>query len=87
MEFPPAPPPPPPHPLFVSMYATLEPPSVQARIEVYKFINKLSPLVKKCDDHQQTKFYCPSSSINHSVYDWLINLVKDRDIELINAFI
>lgn len=68
-------------------YARTPPPSVQARIEVYKFINKLSPLVKKCDDHQQTKFYCPSSSINHSVYDWLINLVKDRDIELINAFI
>lgn len=78
MEFPPAPPPPPSHPLFVSMYATLEPPppSGQARIEVYKFINKLSPLVIKFDDHQQTKFYCPSPSLNHSDYDWLINLSK-----------
>lgn len=67
MELPSAPPAPPPHPLFVSMYATLAPPPPgQGRIEVYKFINKLSPLVKKFDDHQQTKFYCPSPSLNHS---------------------
>lgn len=75
MEFPPAPPPPPPHPLFVSMYATLEPPHPPVK-PVLKFINKLSPLVIKFDDHQQTKFYCPSPSLNHSDYDWLINLSK-----------
>lgn len=76
MEFPPAPPPPPPHPLFVSMYATLEPPPPPPVKPVLKFINKLSPLVIKFDDHQQTKFYCPSPSLNHSDYDWLINLSK-----------